>query len=1564
MIRPRGKRPHKLLLPTILLYLRPKILVTNYYYKQVLSETCLTENAPAGDFDSGSGSTFCPPVVDTSVSLVSDQKTGGNMTTHDTTIETGQICNLVVHWPNVEFDTDFLTRGYDAGGSVGLYDSISNNCGDQETIGSVENREALGRFTDHIYIVGRGHIERVNSYFIGKNLKLNNVTTTDLGSTFRLYAHGLRGHSYKFKIKAELKAISNWPGTHSTYRFLEPHEFTVGGRKPDKEGFVELVALGQSAVDVTPVAKEKFYLVTQLYIISTKDFIDTSPVAVSPSPSAVPDSNRGFTPVPPQLNSVSPQAVKSGDSITIIGSGFSSIGNSVRFANDAGQGYVIANLPSDGNTVAFTVPRDISSTTSFIQVSAFNSALSNRLPFQIVANEAAPLSYEVPPAPPRPSLFGRVKSFFSKLFGGGAAPPAPPPEFGVAASTATNTPPFSGDNATTTDTSTLGVRQFVLNTLGKSVQQSRDSVQTDAQLQELANGSIIKTWKIKYEKKGHARFVCDPPVLNVSFDKKDKKGNPKELFTGISTYPGKSQLQYQKIRMIPLCEAAAYYSSSGQQGYGFKGKVDANLREYTIFAIMRLLGVPVVDVVGFANVSFVSSDPQYDGKTFQYMLLARDNEQDDELPFTEQFNLEPLLVEEGKATSQLWNWSYGMLGDLTYSWNIKGKTTEKLTMHRDTETLLKELLIGALMQDGDRGHNKDYGKVKNADLWKNIPYGFDYSLSSCTFSPDYDYGLNLLKQYMEMEIAKLSADQQKEYKAAYYRVARELFSDKAVLKKMHSSVDRFPFNVEAGKSLLHSYIDVAFYSFGVYFSSREFANYAGVSYEPFSPLPFFSLKEYDSARADFYQRCSAQPIQTDSGVKVEIISSSLKAILRQGKESFISEDTVDHLQADFKLLLTAPDKKDIAVSKQNAFLFKLIGPTEELTNFMYSPNNEWQISYHRPVELQETTGPSWVIPAGKTVTFLVSVQFPMSREVGLKAGLYTASLARVDLVGDIPVMQPPADKTNSVLITTTTTSTLPLVATTTTVSISFKNSPLVPPANIFVGTTTTPLGGFTAMPKGEPVSVRNLRFRVAIGGGGGATGDLSNIRLYDSAGGLVVKGGTDSNDSSDGLIFKDEFKIATTTDYEIRATLGPRFKAGQTIQLSTKFSKDDVVFTGTRSGKDISVSKSGLTLSKMTVTAAPAAITILSSCGEITKSGNYSIVNDLSATNVPCLNIRDTQDVHINCNNHLIAGKNFEAAVQIKNVENFSIESCRLSMPSIKEGATVAISDAKNGEVKNNHIDGESMTAYTSTNLVIKNNAFTSIYHQSYTSKSVIENNTFILNPEISPGGVIALDFGEHNRISGNYINGLAKGLSNDEKLHSDDGIILLDERYDLIENNTIDNNYDCGIETEGFITSTTIQGNIIKNIGYCGIGAWFWSSWLNNTVFNNTVNDSPSLFQFYRVHGMRPAGFDVPYGRQPADQNLFFKDNVFSNNKLVNQRSQAKVGIIDIEMNPQGSLGSMGERLPTAQEVIIGNNKFSNNDFGSLASVVFFPVSMIVDGGGNICGKTSTKNYPLECGQ
>lgn len=366
----------------------------------------------------------------------------------------------------------------------------------------------------------------------------------------------------------------------------------------------------------------------------------------------------------------------------------------------------------------------------------------------------------------------------------------------------------------------------------------------------------------------------------------------------------------------------------------------------------------------------------------------------------------------------------------------------------------------------------------------------------------------------------------------------------------------------------------------------------------------------------------------------------------------------------------------------------------------------------------------------------------------------------------------------------------------------------------------------------------------------------------------------------------------------------------------------------------------------------------LSSCTEITSPGKYILEDDLmtDSSNEFCIRISSVQDTILDCNNHQL--KN----LQIKNSSNFRIENCQIGTKASTAGSTnriLFIDKSDKGEIFNNKFSYKYIEVLNSNNLKISNNTFDQLhYQQSYTSDTQITNNHFIADKNRGIPALIISSYGTNNTFAENIIEGSSKGIfiGISQEDGADDGIFITDEKNDIISSNNISNIWDCGIETSGHIENSSFTNNKIKNAGICGIGGWYWNSWKGNKVVNNQIDDAPYLFYFYRTYGLRK-----------PEEIVYFQDNSFENNNLIPRRV---VGISNSEVQFSSyinmfdfpaTISTEPEILIKPDSVKIGNNRFTNNDFGAeTPGPRFRPITIVTDGGNNRC--KSIQDESLKC--
>jgi hypothetical protein len=351
----------------------------------------------------------------------------------------------------------------------------------------------------------------------------------------------------------------------------------------------------------------------------------------------------------------------------------------------------------------------------------------------------------------------------------------------------------------------------------------------------------------------------------------------------------------------------------------------------------------------------------------------------------------------------------------------------------------------------------------------------------------------------------------------------------------------------------------------------------------------------------------------------------------------------------------------------------------------------------------------------------------------------------------------------------------------------------------------------------------------------------------------------------------------------------------------------------------------------------------ISSCGEITAPGFYTVTAHLNQTQpgADCLRVHDTHDVHIECAGRNVLGG--RSAIVVGNVDGFSIRNCRMDIAP-GGGDVLQVLNSTHGLISGNRVGHLGNVRLTNWFDEVRDTTFSgnTVYgelRQRYSWRNAIVNNQMTYTNATagySGWAMIHSWRGGNHQIESNVID--CQGVSGDAGTRT--GIKLDDEVGNIIGKNTIRNAANAGIETEGILRDLTISGNNIVNARYAGIGTLGWVSWFGISIVNNTVSLSPRMFNIYTgIEGPPPA----PY--------VAFEQNTFSGNRFINPKT--------------GSAYSAYLRVFTHPYFRVANNQFRNNDFGKVRQAPFFVLPVepgaIVDGGGNICA-TQPAGYPLAC--
>jgi parallel beta-helix repeat protein len=382
----------------------------------------------------------------------------------------------------------------------------------------------------------------------------------------------------------------------------------------------------------------------------------------------------------------------------------------------------------------------------------------------------------------------------------------------------------------------------------------------------------------------------------------------------------------------------------------------------------------------------------------------------------------------------------------------------------------------------------------------------------------------------------------------------------------------------------------------------------------------------------------------------------------------------------------------------------------------------------------------------------------------------------------------------------------------------------------------------------------------------------------------------------------------------------------------------------------------------------------VSDCTDITAPGSYALTSDVHPANrtTACISVHDTHDVQIDCANHKLATDSTDA-IKIDRVDHFSLRNCTI------DAGWFNLTQSNWGNISANSLASSwsaipymAVTATNTDHIVFANNTLVGTYQDWYSSSTTVSHNQIFGSPLKTGPGAILSSWSKHALISGNTIDGRWNGQTSWDgttmPLGFDDGIIITDLSDVLLENNTIRNVWDSGIEWYGSVSDSVIRGNHVEKAGISAIGGWYYSSVSNVQFLKNTGAEVRTLFYMLRTFGLRPAGTDLQ-ATLPADTEVRFRDNVFDGNVLLPPFSSTSGSIIFIynKMGFGGGVSSTpGERAIPDSAFNIGNNVFRNNDFGSGVPGPDFggvgASGIVIDGGGNKCAKPLLANYPLTC--
>ena len=428
-----------------------------------------------------------------------------------------------------------------------------------------------------------------------------------------------------------------------------------------------------------------------------------------------------------------------------------------------------------------------------------------------------------------------------------------------------------------------------------------------------------------------------------------------------------------------------------------------------------------------------------------------------------------------------------------------------------------------------------------------------------------------------------------------------------------------------------------------------------------------------------------------------------------------------------------------------------------------------------------------------------------------------------------------------------------------------------------------------------------------------ATLPVANVQSF-----VYVKAGSPGF-AADSLLVA-EHAAGSIAAYEIDAHGNPRPATRRVFFSGPPFSRPEGMMidpvTGDLLVSTFSSSTSGIYRISGFTLAAPIPVT---GCQSITTPGQYRLTQDIGpATGIPCIQIRDTSNVHLSCAAHSVTGY-----ITVANTNDFSIRDCVLpSNPLPGNSNYLVVSNSRNGLISHNTIGTIRNHPYyvrtsSSQQLNIVDNQIYAYLNMQGTATTAVRFNR-VANPfSQGPGQQINSEDGANNVFDANFIHG--EILAGEGDLI---GIELRQETGDIVSNNDIICASYCSLLVD--ISGAKVNANRTRG------GSWAWSGTrVTDVVWSNNVVESPFNRSFLLEQALRNklerntasgpgAQASIRSVVTPAGQN-FIRENVFGH---------------------------------TAENPLRGNP-----DFGTLP----VPAGAIIDGGGNIC-LAAPGPYPLAC--
>jgi hypothetical protein len=372
---------------------------------------------------------------------------------------------------------------------------------------------------------------------------------------------------------------------------------------------------------------------------------------------------------------------------------------------------------------------------------------------------------------------------------------------------------------------------------------------------------------------------------------------------------------------------------------------------------------------------------------------------------------------------------------------------------------------------------------------------------------------------------------------------------------------------------------------------------------------------------------------------------------------------------------------------------------------------------------------------------------------------------------------------------------------------------------------------------------------------------------------------------------------------------------------------------------------SGTSIAVVAATPSATAKTI-STCQTISAAGSYVLTADVSSTGTAaCLQIATTALVQLDCQGHTISG------LSISSAHGIAVSNCVVS-------GVVSMTNADNTTAANVTFNG-GLSITKSSSVTIGQSTLHPRSGVNTTALVSLGTNVQFVQDTVTGTGVpaasAALYFmnGTHNQVRQCTLDGSYDGGPAERGV--DDGVLLINEVGDIVQDNTIANFFDTAVEGVDLVANATITGNHVTNVGATAIGSYWCTSWTGNVISNNDASQAPTLLYVFYEQGLGQCG---PTSLPPA----------FTGNQIVGNRFRTPaLGIQPFLPSAGGrsvpTLGSAPRIVVAISLAPVSGNLIQGNDLGTTDGPFLLPLSGFANGGGNTCAplNAAVSNFP--CG-